>query len=877
MRFPALLLAAWSCFAQTPATDKPPADPAQPSTAASSSPTDPPAAEAPVARTQLNLLGQTDTSSGESRRNENIQFNLIDNNALKELNTRLGVTATFISVFEPQKNYFGAEYGGAPSTPLSLAAALRDAWHGNLSWTHQNSITSARSFFQVGGVLPARDNDFGFSAGGPLRKGTSLLLEGSQKRLRGQVNGNVLVPLPSERIPLATDPAVRAYVQSILDLYPAITPNRPDIDRRMLNTNSPQSIGNDSLSGRLDQQLSRKDTLTLRHAYLTQKVIAFQLVKGQNPDTTTRANRSNITWNRAWSARTLTSFAAGFERVRTLIVPERNNLGPQIFTSGALAPINPQNAIPIDRVENKFRYSGNWRQIRGRHQLTAGFELLRRQLNGYEGDSQLGAIQFSNNLGNDAITNLRLGLPIFFYGSVAVKPLQRGFRNWDNFFYFGDTWQVHPRFTMNYGVSYRPISRPTEVNQLNVLPYYSDNNNFGPNLGFSWRPSEKPRWGVIRAGYGMHHGEVFPVTFQSIRFNAPNNIKVVIPDPDLLNPLGSLSGDVTKAGRTVLYDFSPDLVSPYAHQYNLKWEFALSRQTRFEAGYIGSRALKLLQRWYLNRSVQIPGLLPTSGNIDQRRPLAQYADVRYTTGGSQGYYNAFKTSLLISTWRGLSLDTAYWFSKSMDLGSSYTNTAYDTDGFNNRSQTEAISHQDLRGRSDFDQPHSFLSRGSYLLPIGGRRLGRWTVNAVYLAKTGTPFNLKTGSDAPGFGNVDGVSGDRPNLLDPAILGRTIGHPDQSRQLLPASAFTFIPVGATSGNLGRNVFRRGHIRNLNTSLSGSWSLPGDLRLNLRAESINLSNTPQFAEPGTSLTDPNFGAITNTLNDGRAFRFQLQLSF
>ena len=46
---------------------------------------------------------------------------------------------------------------------------------------------------------------------------------------------------------------------------------------------------------------------------------------------------------------------------------------------------------------------------------------------------------------------------------------------------------------------------------------------------------------------------------------------------------------------------------------------------------------------------------------------------------------------------------------------------------------------------------------------------------------------------------------------------------------------------------------------------------------RAESINLTNTPQFAEPGLSLAAPNFGQINNTLNDGRTFRFLLRLVF
>ena len=47
--------------------------------------------------------------------------------------------------------------------------------------------------------------------------------------------------------------------------------------------------------------------------------------------------------------------------------------------------------------------------------------------------------------------------------------------------------------------------------------------------------------------------------------------------------------------------------------------------------------------------------------------------------------------------------------------------------------------------------------------------------------------------------------------------------------------------------------------------------------LRAESINLLNTPQFAEPNPDLSSPAFGKITNTLNDGRVFRLQLRISF
>ncbi len=135
----------------------------------------------------------------------------------------------------------------------------------------------------------------------------------------------------------------------------------------------------------------------------------------------------------------------------------------------------------------------------------------------------------------------------------------------------------------------------------------------------------------------------------------------------------------------------------------------------------------------------------------------------------------------------------------------------------------------------------------------------------------------TGSDGPGSGNVDGTNGDRPNLLDPAVLGRSINNPDTSTALLPRSAFAPIAPGQSRGNLGFNTFRRGGIRNLNASIARSWIVHSEWRLTFRSESINVLNTPQFSDPNPDLSSPAFGKITNTLNDGRSFNFNLQLQF
>ncbi len=151
------------------------------------------------------------------------------------------------------------------------------------------------------------------------------------------------------------------------------------------------------------------------------------------------------------------------------------------------------------------------------------------------------------------------------------------------------------------------------------------------------------------------------------------------------------------------------------------------------------------------------------------------------------------------------------------------------------------------------------------------------MNGVWLLKSGTPFTLETGSDGPGFGNVDGQNSDRPFVLDPRVLGRTIGNPDTSLALLPASAFGFLKPTDYSGNLGRDTFRRGKITNVNTSVERNWALPRDWSLQLRAEAVNLFNTPQFDQPVYLLSSPTFGKITNTVNGGRVFHFRLQLQF
>ena len=845
-----------------------------------------PADEAASQRTSLNLLGQEDTKSGEARRNENVQFNLVDTNTLQELNIRLGATATIVTEFQPDRDYFGAEYGRRPPPGLHLPPTGGQGVHGRVFLTHGNSVFSARSFFQVGDVKPANENRYGFRLTVPAWEGARFTINASQQKIRGQVNGNVLVPLPDERTPLLIDPATgepttaetRAIVEDLLEAYPAEFPNRTDIADRALNTNAPQRVNTDSVNLRIDQNIGENDRLGLSYVFTSQDVDAFQFIRGANPDTKLKNHRPRITWSRTWSPRTATNFSVGFDRVGSLLVPEPNNFGPTFSVSSAIDSQGPSPLIPVDRALNTFRYAGEVSRSFTNHTLTAGFHFGRIQLNGVEQQAMRGNTIFSDAFGNDAITNFRLGQPTRLLKTVG--NYHRGFRQWANQFYMADTWKPKSNLTLTLGLRYELVTVPQEVNDFERLPYNCDCNNFAPRFGLAYRLGDQ--WGVLRAAYSISYSEIYPVTYSQFRLNAPNVVRLVVLRPKLVDIIsGEAFANVTPGSRSTLFDIADNLVEPYVHQYNFSWELALSQNMNLQLGYVGSRAHKVFQAWFLNRGERPDGVPISVATINTRRPNDRYNDVLRLHNASRAYYDAARVSFVARGLKRFTVDASYWFSKSIDLGSDYTNTMNAADARRAVSQTSNNIHSDVKSLSFFDQPHSFLLRVAYETPNtggwAGKLFGDWQLSAISLLKTGTPFTVQTGSDAPGFGNVDGAAGDRPQLLDPSILGRTIGHPDTSRKLLPLSAFAFQNVGDLAGTLGLRTFRKGKIANVNASISRSWVTRADYRVSFRIESVNLFNTPQFAPPSFSLTSPSFGRITNTLNDGRTFRFTLGLDF
>ncbi len=188
-----------------------------------------------------------------------------------------------------------------------------------------------------------------------------------------------------------------------------------------------------------------------------------------------------------------------------------------------------------------------------------------------------------------------------------------------------------------------------------------------------------------------------------------------------------------------------------------------------------------------------------------------------------------------------------------------------------------------KGLSRFHTPHRFTFFGTYRIPflerrrdIVGQVFGGWQISTVFKWVHGTPFTVSgTGVDL----NFDNFAETRPVILDPSILGRTIGNPNTSTELLPASAFR----QATLADLdccilGRNTFYIDGIKNVDLAFSKVFLMPFEGHsLAFRADLFNAFNWVQFGFPNTNYTNSGFGQINGTATQYNPRNVQFSLRY
>jgi hypothetical protein len=237
-----------------------------------------------------------------------------------------------------------------------------------------------------------------------------------------------------------------------------------------------------------------------------------------------------------------------------------------------------------------------------------------------------------------------------------------------------------------------------------------------------------------------------------------------------------------------------------------------------------------------------------------------------------------------SNYHSLQASVEHRFQAGLNLSSNYT-WSHLIDDFSNGSgkvggfgaTPQLVTNRSLeRGNSDIDIRHRFVLMANYEFPFGRNLRGApallakaWQMNAIGILQSGPTFTVLNGAARSNTGGSD-----RPNQIRDANL------PSDQRSLqrwFDTSAFVAQPLN-TIGNAGRNTLFGPGRASLDLSLFKDFQIREAMKLQFRAESFNITNTPNFEVPGNQLGTAAFGVVSSTANTlPRNLQFALKLLF
>jgi Carboxypeptidase regulatory-like domain len=504
----------------------------------------------------------------------------------------------------------------------------------------------------------------------------------------------------------------------------------------------------------------------------------------------------------------------------------------------------------------------------------------------------------------------------------------------------GSYYEKHNRLNVWLPNAVDPLSQATGLNlhgqfALVNTPLYRSRteqqlhwDRFSPRVGFAFRAASST---TIRGGYGITYlpndsgfasgPEGSPVNIaNSIMQTLPNGSGTTLSNPfpnGLVQPIGN---DVSRLGElegsgfvTATLPYGP---YPYAQQWNLNVGQQIAAKTVLEIGYAGSKGTHLplyvssldqLSPAYLSQGASLTNFVPNPffGKVPANtllgelpaipagqllRPYPQFFGVFAASpfiGGS--VYHSLQAKLQRQFGAGGNLLASYTWSKLISDTDSLTAWVEAATPGGQYGQQNAYDRGADRSVSANDVTHNFVLSYVVDLPLGnGKRFlgdihgipqalfGGWSVNGVTSLRSGFPLSF--GALPTFLSTFFGAGSPRPNVVPGCT--KNVSGSAQARLggWFNTSCFTQ-PTPLGFGDEGRNdsQLRAAGINNWDMALFKTVPIREKLNAQFRAEVFNLANRVQFGPPGTTVGTPQFGVVSNQLNQPRVFQFSLRLNY
>jgi hypothetical protein len=227
-------------------------------------------------------------------------------------------------------------------------------------------------------------------------------------------------------------------------------------------------------------------------------------------------------------------------------------------------------------------------------------------------------------------------------------------------------------------------------------------------------------------------------------------------------------------------------------------------------------------------------------------------------------YHSFQSRVEKRFSRGITFNAAYTFSKLIDDAGAVFDAAILTGPAAVFQVADSTNRRFEKDESTGSIPHVFSGSFIWNVPFYGLQLA-----GIFRAQSGSPLAVTQANNLNAFA---GFGIQRPNrVADPELPG---GERTTARWF-NTSAFTPAPV-FTLGNASRNPVVGPGYRTLDVMIGKTFPLRENLRLELRAEAFNVTNSPSLGAPNTSFGTAAFGTITRAF-DPRVFELVGKIHF
>jgi Carboxypeptidase regulatory-like domain/TonB dependent receptor len=586
------------------------------------------------------------------------------------------------------------------------------------------------------------------------------------------------------------------------------------------------------------------------------------------------------------------------------------------FRTGFQALGNSPTWTPTYRDEGTTSISSNVTKIVSNHDFRFGYRLDYLHLDNWQPEraNPRGRFDFASNSTRTFGTgsqnaNFYNQYASFLLGLVgtARKSYQYELftgREWQHAMYLRDRWSVNQKITLDLGLrwEYYPImsraDRQIEMMDRNTLDVLiggvggnpknmglvAPKDSFAPRIGGVYRLNNDT---VFRSGYG--------VTLDARGMSAQEAFRGDFSYPLVLNGLFQpVAGTSTFGWYGTLNQGIPLLVGPdlstgrvhLPNDYGMQtavpesthrgrthsWNVAVERRIPFnvsvDVAYVGNKLVGGLPPGE-TQTININNVQHIGGG-DTDRPYFQsfgrQGDIEIYSPWRRTSYHALQIGITRPFTQGLMLKGHYTLSRSKALRADY--------------EVPDPAIQDLNwALANSDRPHTLQMAFIYQLPwrsenstgLARTLINDWQINGLFGAFSGSPFTV----------TADGTTLNTPGNLQTADL---VG-PVTKIGEIGAAGFYYDPAawvqpeGVRFGTTRPNQFRGPGGWNLDLSVFRSFPLTGDHRIEARVEASNVTNTPKFGNPTSSITSGDFMRILGLYGSyaERQIRLAVRYSF